>query len=248
MRSEDSEETTAKTPARSSARAVRSALEVQAPLPPSPAVVTDAIDRQSAKLRQGLEHAWTASGVLEHSHALRGYLSSLKAVQTLFLIVEGGFVLHELIPMAYLATLPAVPAVRLPAVPVKAPDVFVLLTGAFWAPFALWILTNLALPLICAYFINLSWQAATGGSAHTPARRTRASSSGRASFDPLTFNITKSLLVYLVYAEHFTFWDMFSYFAVQKVNVSVPGQWSGMLTGTAIGVVGTLYEAILRRS
>lgn len=244
--SEDSEDATTKTPslARTSARSVRSALEVHAPLPPSPAVVTDAIDRQATKMRQGLEHAWTASGVLERSHALRALLSSLKAVQALFLVVEGSYVLKELIPLRYLTTMPDVPTAHLPAMAIKVPDLFVLVSGAFWAPFTLWLLTNLALPLVVAYFINLSWQAVD----HGPARRTRSASSGRASFDPLTFNIAKSLLVYLVYAEHFTFCDLFSNFAIEKVNVAVPGQWSGMLTGTAIGVVGTLYEAILRRS
>lgn len=220
-------------------RSVRSALD----MPPSPAVVTDVIDRQTAKVREGLENAWTASGVLEHSQALRASLSSLKAVEAIVLLFEGGSVLKELIPLRYLTTTPAVDAAHLPSLPIKVPDLFILLSGAFWAPFTLWLLTGLVLPLIAAYFINLSWQAATGGQV----RRTRSSSS-RASFDPLTFNIAKALLVYAVYADHFTYCDLFSNFSIERVNVSVPGQWAGMLTGTAIGVIGTLYEAILRRS
>lgn len=224
-------------------RSVRSALDV----PPSPAVVTDAIDRQTAKMREGIEHVWTASGVLERSHALRASLSSLKAIEAVVLFLEGGSVLKELVPLRYLTTLPAVEAVKAPAISIKVPDVFVLLTGAFWAPFTLWLLTGLFLPLVAAYFFNLSWQAATGG-AQGPVRRGRSAASSRASFDPLAFNIAKALLVYKVYADHYTFCDMFSNFAIEKVNVSVPGQWAGMLTGTAIGAIGTLYEAILRHS
>ncbi|KAJ5992865.1 hypothetical protein N7451_008589 [Penicillium sp. IBT 35674x] len=230
-----------------SVRSVRSVVEsASAQFPPSPAVVTDVIDRQTTKMREGLEHAWTESGFIERSHALRATLSSLKAIETIFVLVEASYVLYELVPLRYLTTTPAVPAAYLPSLSIKVPDLFVLLTGAFWAPFSLWFLTNLGLPLIAAYFFNLSWQAATGGS-QGPARRTRSVSS-LASFDPLSFNIAKALLVYKVYVDHFDYVDLFSKYAIQKVNFSIPGQYSGMLTGTAIGVIGTLYEAILRRS
>ena len=228
-----------------SARSVRSVIDSAQFAPPSPAVVTDAIDRQTTKMREGLEHAWTASGVLERSHALRAALSSVQAVEAIVIALEGGSVLKELIPLRFVTTTSAVPTVHLPSFAIKVPDLFVLLTGTFWAPFLLWALTGLVLPLVAAYFINLSWQAATGGSQST--RRTRSASS-RASFDPLTFNVAKALLVYKVYADHYTFCGLFSNFAIEKVNVSVPGHWAGMLTGTAVGVIGTLYEAILQRS
>lgn len=231
--------------ARASARSVRSVVDSAQFAPPSPAVVTDAIDRQTTKMRENLEHAWTASGVLERSHALRAALSSVQAVETIVLALEAGSIVKELIPLRFVTTTPAVPAVHLPSLPIKVPDLFVLLTGNFWASFLLWGLTNLVLPLVAAYFINLSWQAATGG-AH-PVRRTRSTSS-RASFDPLTFNIAKALLVYKVYADHYNFCGLVNYYAIEKVNASVPGRWPGMLTGTAIGVIGTLYDAILRRS
>ncbi|KAJ5408189.1 hypothetical protein N7509_002072 [Penicillium cosmopolitanum] len=232
--------------ARSSSR-VRSVIEsTTQQLPPSPAIVTDAIDRQTARMREGLETAWTDSGVVEYQHALRSALSSLKAVETIVLLLEGGSMLKELVPLRYLTTTPAVDAIHLPSLPIKVPDLFVLLSGSFWAPFTLWLLSGLILPLIAAYFINLSYQAATGGSG---ARRSRSSSAAadRASFDPLTFNIAKALLVYKVYVDHLGFFDLFSHYTIARVNASVPGGWGGMLTGTAIGVIGTLYEAILHR-
>lgn len=78
-------------------------------------------------------------------------------------------------------------------------------------------------------------------------RRGRSAANERASFDPLTFNIVKALIVYKVYADRFDFFELFSQYSIAKVDASVPGHWGGMLTGTAIGVIGTLYEAILRR-
>ncbi|KAJ5238749.1 hypothetical protein N7468_003368 [Penicillium chermesinum] len=211
-------------------------------LPPSPAVVTDAIDRQTRRVRRGLDQAWIASGVQEHTDSVRANLSSLKAVFTVIILLEAAFLLRDIIPLAYVTTTPAVPAVHLPSLPIKLPDLFVLLTASFWAPFSLWTLTNLALPLVAAYFFNLSWHAATGGQV----RRTRSTTS-QASFDPLAFSIAKAVLVYKVYVDHFRFFDVFSYEAIAVVNEAVPGGYSGVLAGTAIGVIGTLYEAILRR-
>ena len=210
-------------------------------LPTSPAVVTDAIDRQTAVWGRRINDTWVASGIKERSHALRALLSNVKAVETLVLALEGSNIIRELWPLRFLTTAPAVDAIRTPEFAIKVPDVFILFEGAFWAPFSLWLLTSLALPLGIAYFFNLSLQATQqpSGRGASPAKKT--------NFDPLSFNITKALIVYLVYARQFTFWDVYSTFSVDKVNMSVPGQWAGMLTGTAIGVIGTLYEAILRK-
>ncbi|KAJ5263621.1 hypothetical protein N7478_011226 [Penicillium angulare] len=230
--------------ARSTVRSVVDSANVQ--FPPSPAVVTDAIDRQTVKMREGLESAWSASGIIERSHALRATLSSLKAVETIFVLLELSSVLYELIPLRYLTTTPAIPAAFLPAFHIKIPDLFVLLTPNFWAPFTLWFLSNLLVPLLAAYFFNLSWQAATGGA--QPVRRSSRSAPTRPSFDPLSFNIAKAILVYKVYADHYDYAGLYSKYAIAKVNYAIPGQWKGLLAGSAIGVVGTLYEAILRRS
>lgn len=211
-------------------------------LPPSPAVVTDAIDRQTRRVREGLDQAWTASGVQEHTNTIRTNLSTLKAVSTIIVLIEAAFLFSDIVPLAYVTTTPAVPAIHLPTLAIKLPDLFVLLTASFWAPFSLWSLTNLALPLVAAYFFNLSWHAATGGQV----RRTR-STVAQASFDPLAFNIAKALLVYKVYVDHFRFFELFSHEAITVVNQAVPGGFSGVLAGTGIGVIGTLYEAILRR-
>ncbi|KAJ5698361.1 hypothetical protein N7462_000366 [Penicillium macrosclerotiorum] len=232
----------AKTPSsalRASARSIRSVGTVD--LPASPAVVADAIDRQTTKVREGIEKAWTSSGVLQRSQELRTSLSSLLAIEVLILSIEGFSILKELLPLRYVGTTPPISAIHLEPVSVKIPDFFLLVSGAFWAPFLLWLLTGLVLPLAAAYFFNLSWKAAGGA-----VRRGRSAASHQANFDPLSFNIAKALLVYKVYVDHYSFHGLFSNYAIEKVNVAIPGQWAGMLTFTAIGAVGTLYEAILR--
>lgn len=244
--SEDGEDVAATPSVRQTARRISRAapitdLQRTLPMPPSPAVVTDVIDRQASRVREGLEDAWTSIGVLDRCHAVREALSSLKAIEIIVLLLEGGSVVKEIVPIRYLTTTPPVQAAQIPAVPIKVPDLFVLLTGAFWAPFSLWLITCLLLPLTAAYFINLSWQAST------TARRTR-SSPNLAQFDPLTFNIAKALLVYIVFGNDFKFWGVFSTFALRKISASVPGGTFGLYTGTAVGAVGSLYEAILSRS
>lgn len=207
--------------------------------PLSPRVVTDAIDQQTVRMRQKVSEAWSSSGMTERSDALRAMLSSVKAIEVLFLALEGACVVKDLVPMRYIATMPAVDAVKTPEFMVSVPDVFVFVSSNFWAPYSLWLLTSLVIPLVVAYFFNLSLKAAQSA-------RGRAAS-GRTSFDPLSFNIAKALVAYQVYGERCTTFGVYSGYSVSRVNASLPGHWSGVLTMSAIGVVGTLYEAILRK-
>ena len=111
----------------------------------------------------------------------------------------------------------------------------------FWAPFSLWLLTSIFVPLVVSYFFNLSVQhsGATGSR--------RGGKASTSSFDPLAFNIAKALLAYLVYGKHFTFWDVYSELSIEKIYASVPGQLNGLFTGAGVGLLGALYEAILRK-
>ncbi|RHZ65960.1 uncharacterized protein CDV56_107001 [Aspergillus thermomutatus] len=219
---------------------VRSQITVEPPL--SPALVTDAIDRQTAEWRERINDAWTRSGVQESSSWLRSKMSSVRAVETIVMAVEGIFVMKDLIPIRYLTTIPAVPAINSPEFALRVPDLFMLVDGAFWAPFSLWLLTSYLLPLLFAYFFNISLQ--TSGS---PVPETRKGHKARPEFDPLSFNIAKAVIAYVVYANHFTFMGLYSNFSIERVNVSVPFHWPGMLTTAAIGTIGTVYEAILRK-
>lgn len=229
------------TPHQTPRQTVATVVDSEPSLPASPAVITEAIDAQTIRLRASIEDAWTASGMVDRIHSLRASLSSLKAVEIIVLLLESGSLAREMVPIRYLTTTPAVQAAQIPPIPIKVPDLFALLEGAFWAPFSLWLMTCLVLPLISAYFINLSWQASTN------ARRSR-SASNLAQFDPLTFNIVKALLVHFVFGNEFDFFGLYSKYAIRKVVDSVPGASFGLLTGTAIGGIGAVYEAILHRS
>lgn len=246
----DDSDTADKTPASTSVAPsrtpARSPLSFASSLPPSPAIVTEAIDRQTTIVRKSLSDAWTASGVSERSDALRATLSSVKSIDTVIIALEGLGLLRELVPLRFLTTVPALDALRLPEFGIKVPDLFVLLSGSFWAPASLWALTSLVLPLTFAYFFNLSHRAQAGTHAYGTRRSTSATAAAT-SFDPLVYNIAKALVAYLVYANNFTFWDIYSPLSVERVNVAIPGQWPGLVTGAVIGVVASLYEAILKK-
>ncbi|PLB42678.1 uncharacterized protein BDW47DRAFT_3409 [Aspergillus candidus] len=214
----------------------RDLVTVQPPLPPSPAIVTDAIDRQTAEIRRSISEAWTGSGVEERSSALRATLSSAKAIQVIALLLEAASLVHELLPLRYLTTIPAVQALHTPAYPIKVPDLFVLVDGVFWAPISLWLLTSLVLPLLASYFFNFRLNSAS-----------RGKGGGASSFDPLSFNLVKALVSYFVYGRDFDFFGAYVFSTVHKVDMAVPGQWRGTVAGAVIGIVGTLYEEILRR-
>lgn len=220
-------------------------------MPPSPAVVTEAIDRQTTRVRQSVSEAWGASGVSERTTELRSYLSSVNAIQGLVVLLELYGLVNELIPFRYLTTIAPSDVLHTPAIPIKLPDLFIMLSASFWSPFSLWMATSLILPSIVAYFFNLNLKVSqqSGGHAYGT-RRTVASKQAlgrRADFDPLVFNVSKALVAYLVYANNFTFWNVFSGMAVRRVSGAIPGGLPGLLTSSAVCTLGSLYEAVLRK-
>lgn len=102
------------------------------------------------------------------------------------------------------------------------PDLFALLTSAFWGPAALWLSTSLLLPLMAAWFFNFT--------------------EGGRNYDPLSYNVTKALLAWVVYVRGGVGGS--SRGVVEK---GVPGGSQGLLIGAGIGVLASLYEAVLKR-
>ncbi|GLA32215.1 hypothetical protein AnigIFM63326_011355 [Aspergillus niger] len=219
--------------------------QVVSELPPSPAVVTDVIDRQTAAWGKSVSELWSETGVHERTESLRSNLSSVKAFGTLILSVEALNVLRAVVPKNYVGTVPMPPWTHVSDLEIAIPDLFVLVEGHFWAVVSLWALISAALPFTVAYFFNLSLQAAQAGSSSTHTRRSR--SGVHASFDPLSFYIAKAVITYLVYTEQFTFWGTYQGLTIDRLEGSVPGGLNGALAGCAIGAIGTLYEAILRK-
>jgi hypothetical protein len=196
--------------------------------------------------------AWDASGMSERFNTLRSLLSSVSTIETLILGIELYGLSSEIIPMRYVTTVPALPAARTPNLAIKIPDLFVLLSGSFWAPFSLWLSTSLILPYLFAYFFNLSLkvqQPSQAGHSYGTRRTAAATSHGgpRKNFDPLVFNVAKALVSYLVYANKFTFWDLYSPLSLERVVDSIPGGLAGVLTGSAVGTLVSLYDAVLRK-
>ena len=124
--------------------------------------------------------------------------------------------------MVYLTTLPAVPALGTGEIPIKIPDLFAVLTMRFWGPVGLWLLTSLLLPLVAAWFFNLT--------------------DGGRKYDPLSFNVVKGLLAWVVYACNGVGGE-----SRERVQKGVPGGSAGLLIGAGIGILASLYEAVLKR-
>ncbi|KAF2456260.1 hypothetical protein BDY21DRAFT_386670 [Lineolata rhizophorae] len=222
------------------------------PLPPSPAVVTDAIDRQTAIFRTRLDKAVAQSGAAEAVEYVREALSSVVGIEACALLAEAWGLQRETLPWRYAFDLPAVPLLGTRALPVRVPDFFLLVTSFFWAPSSLWAATSLLVPLLAAYFFNLSLKArpaaaaAAGGKAAT-ATSASASAAAESKLDPLAFNVAKALVTYLVYAKGVRFGGLVSDETVGRVDGAVPGGYAGVLIGAGIGALGSLYAAVLKK-
>ncbi|KAM5431506.1 hypothetical protein MferCBS31731_007819 [Microsporum ferrugineum] len=215
-------------------------------LPPSPAVVTDAIDRQTTRVRQSISEAWDQSGMTERTHTLRSSLSSVNSIQFLILALELFGMLKDVLPWINV-TIPAIKSLNTPMTTIKAPDMFATLSPSFLSPFLLWITTSIILPSIVAYFFNINLKMSQS---HSASRRVSASSAqdtSKTCGDQLVFNVSKALIASFVYGHGFNFWDLFSKSSLQRVSDAVPGGLQGLLTGSAICTLGSLYEAILRK-
>ena len=205
------------------------------PLPPSPAVVADVIDRRTLALRRKVSAAYDESGIVEYAQATRESLSTVVAVETLISAFELYMLRFEILPDRYAFTFPAIKLLGTSGHAVKIPDLFLLLTSSFWGPATLWAFTSLFLPLLVSYFFNL-----------TSKPRSR-STHYNYSFDPLTFNVVKALLTYVIYAQDVTFGGLVDLEHVARINSALYGGWQGVLVGTGIGILFTLYEAVIKK-
>jgi hypothetical protein len=221
-------------------------LASQIPLPPSPAVVTDAIDRQTRRLSMVMSKAYSKIGLAESADMARDVLSSPSVITLLALFVEALSLRTTILPSKIAGELPAIPYVTDSKIPVYLPDLFLLLDASFWTPFSLWTLTSLLIPLACAYFFNFPLKHIPG---HGQATRRAAAIQAKPSlqFDPVVFNVAKAITAYVVYAQHFTLMGLYSHVAVTTVNESVLGGYVGMITGAGVAVLISLYDAVLRK-
>jgi hypothetical protein len=240
--SDDSEIEPATTRARTALtrtpRASALAFASSVPLPPSPAVVADAIDRRTQALRTRVSKAYKQSGLTETAEATRETLSTVVAVQVLIFTFELYNLRKELLADRYAFTIPSIALLGTGPYDVEIPDLFLLLTSSFWGPATLWAFTSFIVPLVSAYFFNLTAK---------PSRTRSHSTHFTYAFDPLTFSIVKALLTFVVYGQDVTFGGLVDLEYVARINSALYGGWQGVLVGTGIGSLVTVYEAVLKK-
>lgn len=214
-----------------------------APLPPSPAVIADVIDSSTAELRSRFDDLWEAAGITERAENLRESLSSVVTIEAMALAMEALGLRSKVLPLRYAFTIPAIAGLRSSGWPVSLPDLFLLLTSSFWSPVLLWASTSFFVPLLFAYFFNLTLKAKSTQSGIRPQHSVQPTY----QFDPLAFNVVKALATYLVYSQGATFGGVIGQDSIDTVRASVPGGAGGILIGAAIGGLTSIYEAILRK-
>lgn len=233
-----------KTPAKEVARR-SSILTTQIPLPPSPAVVTDAIDHQTRRLRTSISRAYEKTQIHEFADASRELLSSPLTITVLAVLLEAYGLRAQILPNKLLTEVPAIPYIKSSKTPINVPDLFLLLDSKFWAPFSLWTLTSFILPAIISFFINLPLKAHPSHSYST--RRAALQANAQMQFDPFIFSLAKGLIAYLVYAEHFTLGGLYQHFTIATVNESILGGYFAIILSSGLAAVVSLYDAVLKK-
>ncbi|KAL8632421.1 hypothetical protein Q9189_001898 [Teloschistes chrysophthalmus] len=201
-------------------------------LPASPSLLADAIEETTSTLTHSATNLYTTSPLPRTLHTLRTALSSVTSIHLLTLAAEIFGILTSTTPMKYATTIPPLPALGLlNPLDVKIPDLFAMLTLEFWAPVMLWLVTAILVPAAGAWFLNLT---------------------GEGGYDPVAFGVVRGLGAWIVFFSSSAPTSSSSAAAarvdsIRVVERSVPGGATGMLVGSAVGVLAGVYEAVLRK-
>lgn len=214
------------------------------PLPPSPAVVADAIESRTNAIKHSAMKAVEKISLQEKATDLRDRLSNVVSVNAATLTYEAVFLLYRLIPLVYFVKIPAIPAINTASHNVLLPDLFVLLTAGFWGPFLAWLTTAVLVPLGNAYFFNLTATAANVARSK-PYDPTVSTAPEGYKTDPLTFAVTKALIAYLVHYKGFNFMGLLGGESLKIVGAGVGRETQ--IIGAGIAGLAAVWESILRR-
>ncbi|KAG8626163.1 hypothetical protein KVT40_006564 [Elsinoe batatas] len=223
-------------PARTPSAATHGILKT---IPPSPAVITDAIEAQTRKFSTSLDHVLVKANARDWLNDTRELLSSVVGIETLVLLLEGFALQRQLIPFRHAFNLPAVDALGTNPYPVQLPDFFILLTDVYWSASILWSLTSFWLPLAFSWLFNLTMRPVMKGGVTYIKPRWRC--------DPLSFNIAKALISWLVFRQGARYFNLFSDVTANAVELSMPAGYNGVIIGAAIGGLASLYDAAQRK-
>lgn len=213
------------------------------PLPATPADVANAVDRSAVAVRTRVTSLYKESGITEATHATRESLSTVTSVLFAINAFELYFLRPEVLADRYAFTIPAVSFLGTHDHPVFVPDMFLLLTASFWSPALTWAFTSVVLPSLVGYFINL-----TSGTASHGGRVTRRSAPTQEYVvDPLAFSIVKAIISFVVYGQGVTFGGWLNPQSIERINGAVYGGYKGVLVGSAVSGLFSVYDAILKK-
>lgn len=212
----------------------RTPARMSLPSPGSPADITNKVGHVRREVATSITDRYHRSGIPERIESLREVCSSVTAVQMTFLFLEAWCLQRQQLPMRNAFVIPSVKlgGFSTPQVPVGLPDFFRLLEPEFWSTSMLWAMTSMVIPLVVSYFFNLR-------SRH--GARTR-SSANRYEIDPLTFSIAKAITTFVVYGMYKPL-PLFDINAVARVDVAMFYGWKGIVIGSFVGMLTSLYEA-----
>ncbi|MBE3048477.1 hypothetical protein IMZ48_39440 [Candidatus Bathyarchaeota archaeon] len=208
------------------------------PLPATPADVASAVDRGTTAVRTRMRSIYADSHIEDATSSARDKLSTIPGILLTVAAFELYHLKNELITNVYAFTVPALPPLTRTDYPVHVPDMFLLLTGSFWKPVLLWLVTSLFVPAAVGYFYNLS-------SGRVPRRGRR--SGPEYTVDPLAFSVAKALISFVVYAQGVSLFGLVDKSSIGRINGAVYGGWRGVLVGCAVTGLTSLYDAILTK-
>lgn len=192
-------------------------------------------------MRNRVSSIYKESGITEATQATRESLSTVNSILFVVSALELYFLRFEVLPDRYAFTVPAIAFLGTKDYPVMIPDLFLLLTTSFWSPAFLWAFTSFILPTAVGYFFNLSV-------AHQTGRRTRSSSpTPEYVVDPLTFSIVKALISFVIYGQKVTFGGWVDDESIARISGAIYGGWKGILVGTAVTGIVSIYDAVLKK-
>ena len=220
--------------------AAKQLIPANVPLPPSPAVIASHIDRQVSRGKTRLSQVVKNSGINEYTNTIRDNISSASAVQSIAILLEVIGVINETLPRKRIFAIPAI-GVYIREHPIRANNMFNLLTADFWVPFVFWFLTSIGLPLLFSFFFNLTLKA------RTSTKQVTRSTHPAGQFDPVTFHLSKALIQWLIYTQNATVYSWPSLESKARIENAVPFGHQGVMVAAGLGVVLSLYEAILRK-
>ncbi|KAK4505455.1 hypothetical protein PRZ48_003418 [Zasmidium cellare] len=207
------------------------------PGPPSPSDVADVVEYESTKFASGVRDLYARSGITENIESLRESLSSVNAIQLSFLLLEAFALQRRVLPWRYMFDIPSTGLT--PSIAVFLPDLFVLLTGFYWSTTLLWSATSIFVPILFAYFYNLTMRDVKRGNTRVTVARYAA--------DPFTYNVVKALATWLVYVKGVNF-GFIDPEVAERVDLAVYGGSTAILIGSAVGALAALYEAAQKKA